>query len=34
MFGGNGSLIDEHRLMIRDPQIYCLKQCHKIGFYL
>ena len=24
----------ENQLMIRDPQAFCLRQCHKIGFYL
>ena len=28
------TLEDEHRLMIRDPELYCLRACHKIGFYL
>lgn len=33
-FGGGKNLEDEHRLMIADPELYCLRACHKIGFYL
>jgi len=33
-FGGNGSLEDEIKLMISNPEFYCLRACHKIGYYL
>lgn len=29
-----GDTADEQRLMTSDPEMYCLKVCHKIGFYL
>ena len=28
------TLEDEYRLMMATPELYCLRACHKIGFYL
>jgi hypothetical protein len=33
-FGGNGSLENEYELMRSNPELYCLRACHKIGYYL